>query len=73
MVIITTIDILLGIGITVGFAFALMKMTGATFEMFFIYMIIISAILIYVGVFPEWVMGLDLIVIAVLIYQRWTK
>ena len=73
MVIFTTIDTLLGIGLVIGFSFALMKITKGTYEMFFIFTVIISAILIYVGVFPEWVVGLDLIIIAVLIYQRWER
>jgi len=78
MQIITNVDILIGIGVTFGFSFLLAKLTSGrrdsiNYELFFIYVVIISSLLVSVNCFPTWVMGLDVIIVSVLIYQRWDK
>lgn len=66
-------NFILGLGLSLGIAFMLTYLTFPTMEIFLVFVVITSGLCVISDIFPDWVISLDIIIMSIIIYQRWTK
>lgn len=59
---------MLGLGIMFGFAFVMSALTFNNFSCFFIWLTIFSAVVVWAGLLPLWVLILCLMMLGVVLY-----